>query len=185
MSLRLFTALTIPGNLAEDLSRFMRGVGGASWRPPETLHITLQFYGEVMEPDAADLDSALEEATSALAPFPLGLKGAGFFGKEEPGSIWIGVAESEGMKALAAACARAARRIGAPIEPRKFAPHVTMAYLHGATPAGAQAFATRHALYESRSWIVDRFGLFSSFRRKSGPSLYREEAAYPLLGCAR
>jgi hypothetical protein len=43
-------------------------------------------------------------------------------------------------------------------------------------------FATRHALYESRAWTVDRFALMSSFMRRGGPSLYREEAAYPLLG---
>jgi RNA 2',3'-cyclic 3'-phosphodiesterase len=182
MSLRLFAALAIPGDVTEGLMRLMRGVDGASWRPAENLHITLAFYGEVMEPDARDLDSAIEEAASDFAPFDLHLQGAGFFGKEEPTAIWMGVAPTEPLRALAAACARAARRIGAPLEGRKFAPHVTMAYLHGATPAAAQAFAARHALYQSRSWTVDRFALMSSFMRKGGPSLYREEAAYALLG---
>jgi 2'-5' RNA ligase len=182
MSLRLFTALTIPGDIAEDLSRFMRGVDGAAWRPVENLHITLAFFGELMEPDARDLDSAIEEATAAIAPFPLALKGAGTFGKEEPGALWMGVQESPGLRALAAACARAARRIGAPVENRKYTPHVTMAYLSGTTVDQAERFVARHGLYHSRTWQVDRFGLFSSTFRKSGPSLYLEEAAYPLAG---
>jgi 2'-5' RNA ligase len=182
MSLRLFTALAIPGDIAEQLMRLMRGVDGASWRPAENLHITLAFYGEVMEPDARDLDSAIEEATLGLAPFPLRLKGAGMFGKDEPHAVWIGVADSEPLRALASACARAARRIGVAVDGRKYVPHVTMAYLHGTTPAAAQAFAARHTLFESRAWTVDRFALMSSFMRKGGPSLYREEAAYPLLG---
>lgn len=182
MSLRLFTALTIPGDIAEDLSRFMRGVDGAAWRPVENLHVTLAFYGELMEPDAKDLDSAIEEATASIGPFPIALKGAGSFGKDEPSALWMGVEESPALRELSAACVRAARRIGAPVEARRYTPHVTMAYLRGTTLDQAERFVARHGLYHSRSWRVDRFGLFSSTLRKSGPSLYLEEAAYPLLG---
>jgi 2'-5' RNA ligase len=182
MALRLFCALTIPGDITETLSRFMRGVSRASWRPVDSLHVTLQFFGDVMEPDAHDLDAALEEAVGGIAPFSLTLKGAGFFGNAEPHALWIGVEHNPALHALSAACARAARRIGVPVDGRKYSPHVTMAYLHGTTPATAQAFVQRHMLFQSRGWMVDRFGMFSSHLRKNGPSLYQEEAAYPLLG---
>jgi 2'-5' RNA ligase len=182
MSLRLFTALTIPGDIAEGLSRFMRGVDGAAWRPVENLHITLAFYGALAEPDARDLDSAIEEATAAICPFSLALKGAGSFGKEEPSALWMGVEDKKVLRDLSAACVRAARRINVPVETRKYTPHVTMAYLRGTTPDQAERFTQRHGLYHSRPWTVDRFGLFSSTLRRNGPSLYLEEAAYPLRG---
>ena len=71
---------------------------------------------------------------------------------------------------------------GLPPEPRKFSPHVTLAYLSGATVERVEAFASRHALFQTPNFRVERFGLYSSFTRKSAPSLYRLEAEYPLLG---
>ena len=47
--LRLFTALPIPFDVAETLSRRQSGLPGARWRTAEQLHVTLAFYGEVDE----------------------------------------------------------------------------------------------------------------------------------------
>ena len=44
------------------------------------------------------------------------------------------------------------------------------------------AFEQRLGLFETRPFLVDRFGLYSSQVRKSAPSLYRLEAEYPLNG---
>lgn len=182
MSLRLFAALAIPGDIAERLTGLMRGVQGAAWRPRENLHLTLRFFGELSEPTARDLDTALEEIAGASAPFRLTLKGAGAFGKDDPHTLWIGASASEGLKRLAADCERAARRSGLKPESRKFTPHVTLAYLRQARLDRVHAFEQRYALFESRPWTVDRFGLYSSVLRKDAPSLYLEEASYPLLG---
>ena len=42
--LRLFTALALPVDIAEALSRRQSGLPGARWRPVDHLHITLAFY---------------------------------------------------------------------------------------------------------------------------------------------
>lgn len=182
MSLRLFAALDIPDEVAERLRALMRGVPGAKWRPLENLHLTLRFFGDVAEPVARDLDAALEEAVQGMAPFELQLKGAGSFGKAEPHTLWMGVAPSEPLKRLATACDKAARLAGLAPEPRKFAPHVTMASLMGTTLDWVQAFETRLGLFQSAIWEVQSFQLYSSQTRPNAPSLYREEALYPLLG---
>lgn len=182
MSLRLFAALEIPDDIAERLVAIQRGVPGAKWRPRENLHLTLRFFGEVQEPVADDLDAALEAIGQARAPFDLALKGAGFFGKEEPHTLWMGASPHEPLAALAADCERAARRAGLKPEPRKFAPHVTLAYLEGSVLERVVAFEQRHALFESAPFRVESFGLYSSFLRPGATSLYREEAIYPLLG---
>jgi 2'-5' RNA ligase len=182
MSLRLFAALEIPDVQAERLRAIMRGVGGAKWRPRENLHLTLRFFDEVAEPVARDLDAELDQIAQAIAPFDIHLKGAGFFGKEEPHALWVGAADNAALKTLAAECERAARRAKMAPEARKFAPHVTLAYLSGANLARVVAFQQRYALFETATWRVESFQLYSSHVRKNAPSLYREEAAYPLMG---
>lgn len=182
MSLRLFAALAIEDEAAERLLALMKGVPGAKWRPRENLHLTLRFFGEVTELVAEDLDVELEAATRGIGPFELRLKGAGSFGGADPHALWIGVAESDALKQLAAACEKAARRVKLKPEPLKFTPHVTVAYLSGAAIDRVRAFEQRLGLFEAPPFQVGGFGLYSSVTRKAAPSLYRLEAEYPLLG---
>lgn len=183
MSLRLFAALALPDYVSARLMPLMRGVLGAKWRPRENLHLTLRFFGEVTEPVADDIDAALGEVAEANAPLEVLLKSAGSFGGAEPHTLWIGAAENEALKDLAADCERAARRCGLKPEPRKFMPHVTVAYLNGAAQLDrVQAFQSRLGLFEAPPFRAERFGLYASWTRKSAPSLYRLEAEYPLRG---
>jgi 2'-5' RNA ligase len=176
--LRLFAALALPDDVVAGLAAMQRGVAGARWSPCENLHITLCFYGDVDERAAEELDSELSAIPAA--PFALALKGAGFFGKADPHALYVGVAENAELRALSGACERAARRAGVKTEGRKYTPHVTLAYLSHAEVGDVTAFIQAHALFESRAWQVDAFGLYSSHTRKSAPSLYRLEADYAL-----
>ncbi len=182
MSLRLFAALDLPDDISERVMALMKGVPGAKWRPRENLHVTLRFFGEVTEPMADDLDGALSSIADATAPFELQLKAAGSFGGADPHALWIGVADNPTLTKLAADCERAARRTGLKAEPLKYKPHLTVAYLAGASLDRVQAFETRLGLFQSEPFRVDRFGLYSSVTRRGAPSLYRLEAEYPLLG---
>jgi len=182
MSLRLFAAFELSEEAAARAVALQRGVDGASWRPRENLHVTLRFFGDLPEDVARDVDAALEEAAQGHGPFDMRLKGAGSFGKDDPHTLWLGLAPLEPLKRLAGDIERAVRRAGVKPETRAYAPHVTVAYLHGADPARVRAFESRYGLFESPAWTVDRFGLYSSWLRKRQPSLYRLEAEYPLLG---
>ncbi|MBI1251412.1 MAG: RNA 2',3'-cyclic phosphodiesterase [Alphaproteobacteria bacterium] len=182
MSLRLFAALDLPDEVADRLMPLMRGVPGAKWRPRENLHLTLRFFGEVHERIAEDIDAALDEAAARCAPFDVQLKGAGAFGGADAHTLWIGAAENEALARLAAHCERAARACGLKPEPRKFTPHVTIAYLAGAPVDRVQAFIARCNLFQSASWRVDRFALYSSVVRRNAPSIYVAESDYALRG---
>lgn len=182
MTIRLFAALAIPDDVADVLLSMQKNIGGAKWRPRENLHLTLRFFGEIAEPVANDVAEELANLADRTPPFELRLKSAGWFGKEEPHTLWVGVGESAPLKKLAADCERAARRAGLTPEPRNFAPHVTVAYLSNADQGRVKDFAARHGLFESRVFAVESFGLYSSLVRKGGPSLYRLEAEYWLRG---
>jgi len=182
MALRLFAALELPDDIAERLMALMKGVPGAKWRPRENLHLTLRFFGEVPEPVADEIDSELSQVAQATGSFELQLKAAGAFGGADPHALWIGAAENAALKKLAAGCERAARRAGLNPASQKFKPHVTLAYLSNAPLDRVHAFEQRLGLFETRTFRIERFGLYSSMTRKSAPSLYRLEAEYPLLG---
>jgi len=177
--IRLFAALPIPEQIAEGLTRRQQGLPRARWRPVEALHITLRFFGEVVETTAADLDAEL--AGIHQAPFDLELAGVGSFGEgADIRAVWARVVESEPLRRLAAHCESAARRVGLKAEPRTYRPHVTLAYLRGSPPARVAAWIAGHNLLHSPSWRADRFGLYSSWQSDDGSS-YDLEREYRLL----
>src|SRR5690606_18008448 len=129
--IRLFAAVAVPFDIAEALTRRQRGLPGARWRPPEALHVTLAFYGEVPEPQADDL--AAELVRARVDPFELKLSGVGAFGDgHRSRALWAGVAPCEPLNVLAGRCRAAGSRAGIVMEARDYRPHVTLAYLKGA-----------------------------------------------------
>ena len=181
MSLRLFASIPVPPGITKDVVRLQKGVSGARWRPPEALHITVGFFGEVEDARAEDLDR--EIAARPLPAFALRLRGAGHYGNNPPHSLWLGVGDSAELRELHRHVRHASRRAGVVIDPKPFRPHLTVAYLRDTVDiARVISFEQRLADYQGEAFWVDEFQLWSSHRRKSGPNLYRVEATYPLLG---
>ena len=177
--IRLFAALEIPYDVADELVRRQVGVQGARWRPTEAFHITLRFFGEVSEPAAAELDDGL--ALIRMSPFEARLEGAGAFGDQDHmRAVWAGVSASEPLTRLAAKCETAARKLGLTPEKRAYRPHVTLAYLNQAAPPRVAAWIAEHNLLRSEPWTVRAFGLYSSQLGPDG-SKYTLEREYPLL----
>jgi len=176
--IRLFAALPVPYEIAEGLSRRQQGVPRARWRPLDSLHITLRFFGELSEPTAADLDAAL--AGVASPPFELQLEGVGMFGDDERGrALFASVSDSDPLKRLALKCENAARRVGLKSDARAYRPHVTLAYLRGSPPDRIAAWMQGHNLLRSPSWRATTFYLYSSWSGPDG-ARYDVERAYAL-----
>jgi 2'-5' RNA ligase len=178
--LRLFAAVEIPPDIAEELARRLQGVPGARWRPLDTLHITLRFFGETPEPVAAELDAELNRVEGP--PMELSLEGVGAFGEgDQLRALWAGVAENPALRQLAGRCEAAARRAGLKPDSRAFKPHVTLAYLRRAEPSRVAAWIQGHNLLKSPVFRVTWFGLYSSWPTDEG-SRYDLEREYALLG---
>lgn len=175
--LRLFAALPVPDEIADALTPLQKRLTAASWRPRENFHVTLRFFGDVSRDMAAALD---EEIAQIEAPqLPLLVDGTGWFGRREPHNVYARIRPTEALTALAGACERAARRLGLPADKRRFTPHITLAYLHGAPLNAVQAWTETHQELRAGPFTADRFHLYSSHFGK-GPSVYREESEYVL-----
>lgn len=176
--LRLFAAIEIPEEVAEELRPRMDRLPGARWRPAEALHITLRFYGDLREDRARDLETELARIQGR--PFPLSLAGVGAFGDpHQSQTLWAGVEESEPLRALASRCEAAAGRAGLPREGRSYKPHVTLAYLRGAAQDRVAAWLKRHGDLAAGPFQATWFGLWSSVLHPGG-SRYTLEREFPL-----
>ncbi len=179
--MRLFAAIKPPEPIIGKLGRLQKAVSGARWSPPEKLHITVGFFGDVDDDHAEILD--MELARYKCAGFDLSLSGVGHFGEKTPHAIWAGLAPSPPLLDLHKHCRRAARAAKINMETRVFRPHITLAYLKPTAPLSRIiAFEKNGAGFQTPPFLVDRFYLLSSHRKKTGPNAYREEACYPLLG---
>ncbi len=176
--IRLFAALAIPSDIAEALALHQRGLADARWRPIETLHLTLRFFGDMPEDRADDLD--LELARIRGEPVSLELQGVGAFGEGSViHSVWAGVKSNPALEVLARRCESAARRASLKAETRAFRPHVTLAYLRRPDPARVAAWVQANNLLRSPRFALDAFDLYSSWRGEEG-SRYRIERRYRL-----
>jgi RNA 2',3'-cyclic 3'-phosphodiesterase len=164
--LRLFVGIEFPPELKLRLSLLCSGVPGARWIDPGNFHLTLRFIGEITEDRAADVDESL--ARLKARRFTLQLAGAGVFGGNRPHTLWVGVDRDPDLVALHDKIELALIRIGLTPEPRRFAPHVTLARLRDLMPDGLGHFLAAHARFRADPLPVGHFSLIASFPTKAG-----------------
>ncbi len=177
MTYRLFAAIPMPPEIADQLEDLQDGLDDADWRPRENFHLTLRFFGAVDGAMARELDHEL--ARIRMAPFELTLSGVGSFGGDDPHSIWAAANKSPELAALAEGCNRVARQLDIGADRHPFRPHVTLAYLTGFTAESIALWASRFSQFSPDPFLVDHFALYSSRPGKWGAH-YVEEAVYPL-----
>ena len=177
--IRSFAAIPLPEPVTDALEAVQEDLRIGRLVPPEDMHLTLVFLGELREPDLAEVHDAFE----GVGPpgFDLRLRGLGLFGGGQPRSIHAVVEESPALRHLQSKLERAARNAGIDIARRRFVPHVTIARLKGRREEASEAaeFVARRSLVQPPPFRVEAFALYSSHLRRDGP-VYDELASYPL-----
>lgn len=176
--LRLFVGIGFPPELKLRLSLLCSGVPGAKWVDPGNFHLTLRFIGEIGEDVAADIHDALSRLRARR--FALQIAGTGVFGGDKPRSLWAGVERNAELVGLRDKVEQALIRVGLPPEPRKFAPHVTLARLRDPPLDKLRDFLAVNGRFRADPLSVEGFSLIASFQTKAG-SVYEDQAEYPLL----
>jgi RNA 2',3'-cyclic 3'-phosphodiesterase len=175
---RLFAAIDLPEETADELAAFDRNLKGARWVPPDQHHLTLRFLGDADDTQFQSIRQALGAVRGA--PFTLTLRGIGHFppGKE-PRVLLVGMEKNPALAALQEQVERAAIAAGFPADPRRFSPHITLARLRNSSPSEVREWEQRQAAYRDTVVPVDEFHLYSSILTRDG-AVHRREVTYPL-----
>jgi 2'-5' RNA ligase len=177
--IRAFAALALPEAARIELSIAGHGLPVPRLQPPESLHLTLVFLGDLPRRTLEDVDLAFSQVRAPR--FELALAGMGLFRGAKPRVAYVGAAENPALRHLQAKVETAVRGAGVELPARRFVPHVTLARLpermNGRERLEA-AVAARGG-YRVPAFPVDDFCLFRSHLGGEGP-LYEELVRYPL-----
>ena len=180
--MRVFIAIDLPGEIRSRLASMQSDLrstaSGARWVAAEFAHLTLRFIGEISEQRREDIDTALAGLT--WIPFPVSVKGVGFFpGTRSPRVFWAGLHAST-MEELTQEIDTRLERAGFDREKRAFRPHITLARakttrLDAALVKAAEKFAET----DFGSFTADRCFLYQS-TLKPGGSVYTKLKEFKL-----
>lgn len=171
---RTFIAVELsPGvkHRANELIKKLKPTGAdVRWTPPEQMHLTLKFLGDVSRDEIIPLCRICQQVAARFQPFDLGLKGTGAFPHtDHPRTLWIGVEEGlEEIRALQKALEDALHdKLGFPKERRQFTPHLTVARVHKATPEMNDVMEANSEFIGDFS-EVDELVVFASYKERDG-----------------
>ena len=191
--MRAFIAIDLPqsakqaiahvqSRLRPALPQEARNSGDIRWVRPESVHLTLQFLGEITDEQATVVTATLR----SLPPpgiFRIEMKGFGFFpNSHRPRVLWLGVNAPAALASLAAEIGSILEPQGFPKEDHPFAPHLTLARFR--TPKAEPALeAALQELHEVMLGSFDASGyfLFESVLAPGAPPFYRKVASFGQL----
>jgi len=180
--MRAFLAIDIPDEIQQRLSAMQEQLretsASARWVPPDSIHLTLKFLGEISEKRVEDIHTSLVGLT--WIHFSVAVRGVGFFpGTGSPRVFWAGL-QSSTVMGLAKQIDSRLARAGFDSEERAFRPHLTLARtnnhrLERTLVAAAEQFGET----EFGTFIADRFFLYQSTLNPGG-AIHSKLKEYPL-----
>jgi 2'-5' RNA ligase len=143
--IRTFMAVELGAELRAQIAQVQRQVrdrlsreaasARIAWTKPDSMHLTLKFLGDIDERRVEALRDGVAAAVRDQSSIEIPLARLGAFPRvQEPRSLWIGAAsewergdEAKRLASLVRALEDACAAEGVPREPRRFAPHLTLA----------------------------------------------------------
>lgn len=192
-TLRAFIAVEIPPLIqqaiyseTESLRRAL-GPGVVRWVPPQNLHLTLKFLGDISSANVDMLADMLTAEAERVPLFPLRVSGLGSFPTLRHGSgqapkrarvLWVGLHAPAGLAALQHGIESAAAKLGYEAEERPFSPHLTIGRVRPQVTASDQQ-SIRQALERTQVGDLGEADIASVHLFKS--DLNRDGAVYTRL----
>ncbi len=184
--MRLFYAVKVSDQIRKAVADAVKAfpVHNPPWRwiPPENMHITLKFLGEVDERMLDDLRRTGAAAAASAKTFRVVYGPFGAFPNlSRPRVLFFQATEgTRELAAIAAELETGAELLGIPREDRPFKAHLTLARIKEPLPrAVTEKLAAVSPLPPSAEQNVDCFSLVRSHLARSGAT-YEEVERFPL-----
>lgn len=126
--IRVFISVEIPDKTCLDapLSK-LKTVRGIRTSPPEQIHITLRFIGDVDESKVDRIEDCVRRAAEGVEPFEVTVAGTGAFpNRGRPSVVWIGASPEKPLAELADRIGRNLGSAGIQFDSKPFKSHVTI-----------------------------------------------------------
>ncbi len=147
---RVFVAAPLPREACERLAASLPETPGLRVLPPDLVHVTLAFLGQVGEEQVAGVVAAAQAAARGRSAFTLRLDRLGRFPEHgPPGVVWASGPDSAALAELAAAVRAELGRRRLPFDPKPLRAHVTLARL-ARDPTVAEARVVAEAVRRAR-----------------------------------
>ena len=157
--MRTFVALELPAEFVNDIAALCRTLEASvegRFLARETYHITLAFLGEIDDAQVSRAMDALDAAGAEAQPVSLRSDGLGKFGRSSDATLWMGIAPTPELSAIAFQVREELERHDVSFDNKPFKAHVTLARRaripKGKFPTLAfprEAQATRVTLFKS------------------------------------
>lgn len=156
---RLFYALIPAEREKQGIERWQEHLRTAAesgrFPPPENLHMTLQFLGDVPVERCAALKAILRTAARNTPPFSMTLNAYGWFPGKGQERLWYLTGACPEAAALAGTLGTMLMKHGFSLEEREFLPHITLGrrcrQKSGVAPAAAESVTLR----VQRLWLLE------------------------------
>lgn len=183
---RLFVAVPVADEVKAAIAKFFSGLE-APYRfkatPPQFLHLTVRFFGDVPAADVPALEAKLAAACRRSAPFKLRAEGLGHFDHRV---LWVGLhGNLPALHRLVSAVTAESRAFGDHVEQRLFSPHITIGKRlpYYSRSGDLVKLLTQHRSTTFGEWRVDHLELIRSVL-SPGAARYTTLARLPLGGPA-
>jgi 2'-5' RNA ligase len=133
-AIRSFVAIELSEEAIVALDRLQRELkkqappNAVRWSRPESIHLTLQFLGDVAPERIGAVSEALAGVCVGQVPFVIEMQGLGVFpNPRRPRVVWVGISEPSGaLAALQKGVSQVLEPLGFEPEQRPFTPHLTL-----------------------------------------------------------
>jgi 2'-5' RNA ligase len=180
MSIRCFIAIEIEEEIRKEIARVQQRLkkelrgneSGIKWVPPENIHLTLKFLGNVSDQDIPEICNAVSRAASEFQPFSFGVGTCGSFPPNRPARVlWIGINQGQPeLKQLAKRVDHWVNKLGFPLEKRAFSGHLTLARIRQPNVGKAVLRVAEQTTIETLGQqTVSAITVFQSDLRPGGP----------------
>lgn len=176
---RLFLALTLPPAVRDVLAAKAQPLPGVHWTPPEQLHVTLRFLGDVPEEQIEPMIARL--AKVRVEPFILPIEGTGIFPLNRPPRVlWIGVGSGHPrLFQLRQRLDDALIASGLQLDVRTFHPHITLARCTEDVAATLAQWQQARKSLVAPPFRVEAFDLYASDLQPTG-AVHTLRRSFPL-----
>lgn len=161
---RLFTAITFPQSIVEQLQKLQpKPDKNIRITPPEKLHLTLNFFGNA---DLGQVKTSLKQIDiqTAIQPLRLTVERLGKSSSSGRGTIiWAEIQNNPQLEVLQTQINTVLVDHGLAVDSRKFKPHITLARCKKGTPREAIDKIIQQQIPDAMADIsINDFGLYNS-----------------------